>query len=471
VDPKERWQTLQAHLTLARQCLEDGDSRRALEAIEAALAIDPEFLAAHALRDRIRATPPSSAIPVTSPPIAIAPAAPSPAEPIVSTERYATFVQRTRRRRVDRQLDAARAAIAAGRVRDAESALDEVRELDPNVPDLPGLIEQLDALRLGRSSPHRGRWIAAAAAFLLVVAGASWLQESRGARVLVAARPATHAPDRTLEPQLTTEVAITPAATTGATRTPSTVSVPDQRAEPSPAPTSSLLSFAPVVHAATEPVRTDLARPTVSPDAPRADAARIDPRLDAVRSDARTTEIREPIVRVAEVLPAAAPRNDPSVAAVPIGDALPPTPVAAPSAPPLAPAPATAPIAPPSTAASAVPASIVPPANDELLVKQALQRYRKAYEGLDAPSAHAVWPAVNEAALARAFDGLQSQTLTFDACEVNVSGAAAAATCRGSARYIRKVGSHDPLVEPRTWNFTLKKDGTDWKIESARANR
>src|SRR5262249_59184930 len=114
-------------------------------------------------------------------------------------------------------------------------------------------------------------------------------------------------------------------------------------------------------------------------------------------------------------------------------------------------------------------AAKAPLPNDEQLVTLVLQRYRQAYEGLDAPSAHAVWPGVNQAALARAFDGLESQSLTFDACDVNVKGAAAAATCRGSARYVKKIGSHDPRVEPRTWSFTLRKDGTDWKIESARA--
>ena len=46
--------------------------------------------------------------------------------------------------------------------------------------------------------------------------------------------------------------------------------------------------------------------------------------------------------------------------------------------------------------------------------------------------AHAVWPAVNQAALARAFDGLASQAITFDQCDVQVRGAVASATCRGT---------------------------------------
>src|SRR5206468_6422505 len=65
-----------------------------------------------------------------------------------------------------------------------------------------------------------------------------------------------------------------------------------------------------------------------------------------------------------------------------------------------------------------------PPSSEPIdevgLVTQALQRYRTAYDGLDAQSAQAVYPAVNQAALARAFDGLESQTLTFDACDVQL---------------------------------------------------
>ena len=109
--------------------------------------------------------------------------------------------------------------------------------------------------------------------------------------------------------------------------------------------------------------------------------------------------------------------------------------------------------------------------DEEGLVKQVLQRYRKAYEGLDAQSARAVWPQVNEPALARAFSGLQSQTLTFDDCNVRLRGEAAAATCHGTARYVPKVGSREPRTESRVWNFTLKKAGSDWKIETARAER
>jgi hypothetical protein len=130
---------------------------------------------------------------------------------------------------------------------------------------------------------------------------------------------------------------------------------------------------------------------------------------------------------------------------------------------------------PPAVTAIASPAApaatSVPTVDDELLVRQTLQRYRRAYERLDAQSAQAVYPAVNQAALARAFDGLQSQSLAFDACEMHVRGGSATATCRGSAGYVPKIGSREPHTEPRVWSFTLRKNGGDWKIENARAER
>jgi hypothetical protein len=141
------------------------------------------------------------------------------------------------------------------------------------------------------------------------------------------------------------------------------------------------------------------------------------------------------------------------------------------------PANAVAPIG-PATAVSAPPpaaspsSAVVRQPDDQVKISQVLQRYRAAYDSLDAGSARAVWPSVNEAALARAFDGLASQRLVFDGCDVRLRGDAAAdVTCHGTTRYIPKIGNRDPRVEPRTWNFTLRRSGADWNIVSARAER
>ncbi len=153
-----------------------------------------------------------------------------------------------------------------------------------------------------------------------------------------------------------------------------------------------------------------------------------------------------------------------------------PVSVTPPIAPPLPPPVATAPppqVASANTVANDLPAPAVVPRgpDDRALVEEALGRYRRAYNRLDARSAQAVYPAVNAPALARAFDGLQSQSIEFDECNINVRGAAASVTCRGSSRYVPKIGSRDPRVEPRVWDFTLRKDAGSWKIENARAGR
>lgn len=183
----------------------------------------------------------------------------------------------------------------------------------------------------------------------------------------------------------------------------------------------------------------------------------------------RDEERREPPA-AATVPPAtnvvqAPPRPVETVVAAPV-----PTPIA-----PIPPAPA------PASIESAAPIAAPPPRapepavvtrdNSEQLILQALDRYRAAYEKLDARSAQQVWPNVDEQALARAFTGLRSQALTFDGCKVRISGDVATAACVGSTRYVPRVGSQQPRIESRIWDFTLRQTGTDWRIESARVDR
>lgn len=149
------------------------------------------------------------------------------------------------------------------------------------------------------------------------------------------------------------------------------------------------------------------------------------------------------------------------------------TPIMAPSL-----APIVTPVVPtPSLPVSNVVTDSPPPAflsrtiDDKTLVEETLSRYRRAYNKLDARSAQAVYPAVNGPALARAFDGLESQSLVFDECAIDVRGGQATVTCRGTSRYVPKIGSRDTRTEPRVWDFTLRKAEGDWKIENARASR
>jgi hypothetical protein len=471
VNPRERWQALQGTLTAARSAVERGDRAAALAAVNAALELDPQFLAAHSLRDRIvagdmptqfqsqpyarpAAIPPTTTAAIAarrpasaaaetrpvaltaeagagSPTAKVTPASltadvrPVPpaveARPIAAVEGYAKFEQRAKRRRVDRRIDAARQAIERKHLKHAAAALDEVIELDPNLPELTDLTVQFDALRRSATGPHRGPWFAAAAVLAGSVFGASWLQDS------------------TLPLLSRSRIAVVPllAAPTSSVRV---------SADAEPIPTTGVMPAA----ESTAPLRR-VAAPVVEPP----------PVVPAVATAAYVRPSAEPIAELPAALPA--PQPPPQ---------QPPVVVAAPRPAQESPVAAAVSTAAVSTAAVSIP---VPPkvedVDEHAMVRQTLQRYRSAYERLDARSAHAVWPAVNQAALARAFEGLQSQTITFDACDVRVGGDAAAATCKGSARYVPKIGNREPRTEPRLWSFTLHKDGPDWKIDSARAER
>jgi len=428
VNARERWQALQARLTAAQAYESAGDRKSALREIDAALELDPNFLAAHSLKERLLTAAPPAPVP--------APAS-EPATDAAAGPGYAMFEQRARRRRVDRKIEAARAAIEARRLREAASALDEIIELDPNLPELASLTAQFDDLRRGRTDRHRGPLLVAAASFAVVVLGATWIERSHPTLM---ARPTTAVAGLVEAAPPVPLTASEPSATDSLA--PDPIVEPAAAAAPAPAPTTGVRETASVTPPA--PVRE-----SPPPPEPRSEPAVV--RTVDVAPEPRnpvTPVVSEASLTVAAPPPAAAPpaTRQPESAIIP-------------------------PVLQPSPSAAATPAPVVRTPSDEQLVRQALQRYRTAYEGLDAPSARAVYPAVNEAALARAFDGLASQSITFDACDVQTRGDVANATCRGSARYVTKVGSREPRTEPRTWTFTLRRAGADWTIENARAER
>lgn len=99
-------------------------------------------------------------------------------------------------------------------------------------------------------------------------------------------------------------------------------------------------------------------------------------------------------------------------------------------------------------------------------IRAVLDRYRNAYQRLDASAARSVWPAVNAGALSRAFGALSSQQIRFDSCAIAVSGASADATCNGQSRVVPKIGGGLETTN-RTWQFSLRQNGADWLIEKA----
>jgi hypothetical protein len=166
-----------------------------------------------------------------------------------------------------------------------------------------------------------------------------------------------------------------------------------------------------------------------------------------------------PPVRVASGAESLAARAAPlPVPAVPATAAPPPAPAAVAAA--TAPSPSAAP--PPAPTPSPAAAAVA----DERLVRATLSRYEAAYSGLDAAAARAVWPSVDHRALARAFEGLESQRFSLDQCSVRMNGGSAQADCSGRAQWTPKVGGGAQTAS-RRWQFELKNTGGDWVIVRA----
>lgn len=102
-------------------------------------------------------------------------------------------------------------------------------------------------------------------------------------------------------------------------------------------------------------------------------------------------------------------------------------------------------------------------------IERVLGHYRTAFNTLDASAATAVWPTVDEKTLARAFERLADQDVSFENCQIDVAGVLAEVACSGSARYVPKVGSRTPRAAARRWTFTLRKAAGEWVIDRVSA--
>jgi hypothetical protein len=108
--------------------------------------------------------------------------------------------------------------------------------------------------------------------------------------------------------------------------------------------------------------------------------------------------------------------------------------------------------------------------DDRAAIQDVIRRYETAYERLDASAAKQIWPSVDERALARAFAGLASQTLTLQPCRIDVNSSSAVASCPGSATYVARVGSKSGQIQRRDWTFVLRKANDGWQIGSVQSN-
>jgi hypothetical protein len=425
-------------VTAARAAYEAGNRVRAVECLDAALAIDPDFAAARVLRERLASpaaanpTAPTTSVWGASSP-SVRPEPPRE-KPSLSLEDHARFEARMRQRVVERCLATARTALQHREFGSAAAALEEAAGLAPSHEEISSLALELSRLQNAANGP-RARIGASLAAVMVFALAMAWspLRES----VRLPADPGVSETPVELPGLSLAALTTMPASTT------------DGRGTDRPAAAAFL------------------------PDAPLVDAA-------AAEREAPVEPAAQPEPRRPE--PIAEPAPEPALAATPSQASVPPatsedagvtSTLASPAVPPPAVARTLdAPAAPlPAVSSAAAPAPIVPAVDERALVEQTLQQYRRAYERLDAGSAHAVYPGVDETALARAFEGLESQSLVFTTCDVQVNGAAASASCYGSSSYVPRIGSRAPHIENRVWTFSLRKNERAWIIERATVAR
>ena len=395
------------HLRSALAAREAGDIRLALQEVYAALSIDPDYLAARLLCESL-----------TDKQRPLALGHEFPDEAMLSQPQGAG-------------IGAGRPGAHLGRSADGRDSV-EVVEFDPAWPAMPETAAELQTVRARTKLRHRILWVAVTAGVAGLIAGtivglASQLhREPRTADVVPVAAP------------------LGGNASSGAPP----VSVPMLSAELHEAPEPVLDPQNAIPRARSNP-RPSLPLP---PPPPR---ARINTPAPAAGrgTSVAVPEHRSPLLPAFGTPGSPAPAVErPSGTPLPV-ERLPETP------------PAVSPRV--ETSSEASPAL----ADDSALIRDALQRYQRAYNALDARLAHAVYPGVDEAALQHAFEGLRSQSLEFEACSVDALAQSARAVCRGSARYVPKIGSREPRAERRVWTFRLKKDDGDWRIESAWTDR
>jgi hypothetical protein len=116
---------------------------------------------------------------------------------------------------------------------------------------------------------------------------------------------------------------------------------------------------------------------------------------------------------------------------------------------------------------ASAPVAAAPPVDEEASIVQVLRHYERAVARKDPLGAKAVWPSLDDRALARAFNDLQSHSLALQDCRVTVDSVEARATCQGVATYLPKVGRRKPISASHEWTFNLAKAGGGWHIASA----
>jgi hypothetical protein len=463
-EPFELVRTVRQHIRRSAQLLDAGNADEALVAIDAALALDPQSVAAQALRERI----------VTAKPAPARAAAAREGDRSsfvpqgVNAASWRGFEQRITERRFKALIDTVNTSISGGDAAAARAALLEARELRPDAPGLADFDRRVAAMPVALASqaaPAPRIWMRATGAAALFLVGVSlllgleWMRPGGGAAHVPAApaiAPAVpaSAPAPDASPAVVPNLGSVPVALNDdEASAPADESVAAIVTPPEPLirPAATSGTAAEAVAPGQQPLRTAPARSVAT----RQVSPPIVPRSVPVASQSPeemrplpSTEVPDSYVapRTVTAIPDAGPaveRSEPEVDTPVTADARD---VAAPAA----------------TMASAV--TIPPTVDQQLRVQEVLRQYARAYGQLDASAARAVWSTVDERALARAFQNLSSQRVSFDECDIDVRGVIANASCRGQLSYAPKVGNREPRTEQRTWRFELRRQGDSWTI-------
>jgi hypothetical protein len=381
----------------------------------------------------------------------------------IATEEWQSFELRMRRRRAERMLVHAEAALDAGRVDEATAALDEARHLCPALPllaDVEARIARAVAPPLRAPIGPRVRRAATIAAGIAIVAVAG-VFGSRAWRAQPPASATSAGAEAITAPAPPPATAARPSIRIDTEKVPPVVI-----AGPSPDVPQQPAAPAAFLQAAADTVTTPAA-PAAPPSLDRSISA--PPRDEADARPAATTGS----VAATPSEPPVSPSTDVGAIAALGKETTMPSPAPAPAPErvsrgtylpsiPDRPEPIVRRTEPPPP-----PVSVPKTPDDETLVRGILDRYAEAYTRLDADAAKAVWPSVNRAALSRAFDGLTEQRVAFSDCSVDVRNTQARATCSGATTWEPKIGG-GARTDAHRWAFNLEKSGNGWVIRDAR---
>jgi hypothetical protein len=424
----------------------------------------------------------------------------------LATPQWQSFEIRMRARKADRCLQRAAAALDDGSVDEANDALEEARQLSPLDPRLQELSARLNALKHPAPPPstvqnHGSVWTSAAiVAGLVVVSAAGWetwthrdtlallfpkahpdMDVSSGLAAPTAVDSTTTGAGQPNAASATTDIARSSGGTDAASASSDTVvqttlvrpdQVIDTRVTPEAPQMASDTSSVPTIGSGQlADTKVEIAKPVATTSTPE---PAVHAQLDTAPSLPSSPEYRPPVA-----LPA--PQPNPSAATNSIPSVVPPTEPPRPlhatttasgtngptdrSATPPA---ATAPAPTSTAAASAPPAESSPAPDDRVAIRAALSRYESAYNRLDVDAVRTIWPTLDQRALARAFDSLNSQRVALQNCNVDVSGSTAKANCSGNASWTPKIGGGERSAD-RRWTFDLSESNGAWRITQVRA--